>query len=217
MHFQKKYEQEYGMLFTEKALEHYLSSKLLHPDKNDVFVDVAAASSPFYDLVEKKYRCRCFAIDLNAPKTGDSRFIQCNATNMPFENASISKMALHCAFEMFENDDDINFIKEANRVLRPGGRIVIIPLYMAHFYHILSSPGSNRKGIDYGKAKRVWWDNNYVVRFARFYSVESFKERILSHKNKLNLKIYYFTNEQQLKKNSDDQIYLKFAACLTKQ
>ncbi len=53
-----------------------------------------------------------------------------------FDNESISKIALHCAYEMFENDADINLINEANRVLRKGGKMIIIPLYMDHIYHI---------------------------------------------------------------------------------
>jgi hypothetical protein len=93
--------------------------------------------------------------------------------------------------------------------------MVIIPLYMAHFYHILSSPKTNRKGIEYGKAKRVWRDDKYLVRFARWYSVKAFKERAANHRGKLNLKIYYFTNEKEMKEKHDDKVYVKFAAFFT--
>ena len=95
--------------------------------------------------------------------------------------------------------------------------MVIIPLYMAQFYHIQSSPKTNRKGIEYGKAKRVWRDDKYLVRFARWYSVEAFKERVANHKDKLNLKIYYFTNEKEMKEKHADKVYVKFAACFTKE
>jgi hypothetical protein len=95
--------------------------------------------------------------------------------------------------------------------------MVIIPLYMAHLYPIPSSPKVNRKGIEYGKAKRVWRDDKYLVRFARWYSVEAFKRRVANHKDKLNLKIFYFTNEQEMKENPEDRVYVKFAACFTKE
>jgi len=153
--FSKEYSKSYGDFFTEKALEHYLSSKLLDLNENDVFVDVAAARSPWYDLAEKRYKCRSFAVDLHLSPKNDPRLIECNAIDTPFSDESTSKIALHCAYEMFENDADTNLIKEANRVLKPGGKMVIIPLYMAHFYHIQSSPKVNGKGIEYGKAKRV--------------------------------------------------------------
>ncbi len=218
VNFPEEYSKAYGGVFTEKVLEHYLSSKLLDLNETDVFVDVAAASSPWYDLAEKRYNCKSFAVDLHLPPDkNDPRLIECDATSMPFDDESISKIALHCAYEMLENDADINLIKEANRVLRPGGKMVIIPLYMAHFYHIHSSPKVNRKGIEYGKAKRVWRDDKYPVRFSRYYSVEAFKERVGNYTDKLNLQIFYFTNEKEMKMRPEERLYVKFAACFTKE
>ena len=94
--------------------------------------------------------------------------------------------------------------------------MVIIPLYMAHLYHIQSSPKVNRKGIEYGKAKRVWLEDK-STRFVRIYSADAFKERVANYKDKLNLKIIYFTNEQEMKQKPEDQVYVKFAACFTKE
>ena len=217
VNFPREYIELYGEVFTEKALEHYLSSKLLDLNENDTFIDIGAGSSPWYHLSEKMYKCRGFAVDFHLPKKMNSGLIECDATAMPFDNENISKIALHCAFEMFENNADTNLIKEANRVLALGGKMVIIPLYMAHFYHIQSSPKSNRKAIEYGKAKRVWRDDKYNVRFARWYSVEAFNERIAVHKDKLKLKIFYFTNEREIKLKLEDRVYVKFAACFTKE
>lgn len=217
VNFPGQYIEEYGEVFTEKALEHYLSFKFLELNENDVFVDIAAASSPWYDLAEKRYKCKSFAVDLHVPPKSGPRLIECDATHMPFSDESISKIALHCAYEMFENNADIDLIKEANRVLKPAGKMVIIPLYMAHFYHIQSSPKVNRKGIEYGKAKRVWRDDKYPVRFSRHYSVEAFKERVGNYSGKLNLKIFYLTNERKMKMRPEDRLYVKFAACFTKE
>jgi hypothetical protein len=36
-------------------------------------------------------------------------------------------------------------------------------------------------------------------------------------KDKLNLKIFYFTNEQEMKENPEDWVCVKFAACFTKE
>ncbi|MFC2005134.1 methyltransferase domain-containing protein [Chloroflexota bacterium] len=217
VNFTKYYSEAYGEAFTEKALEHYLSSKLLDLNNKDVFVDVAAASSPWYDLVEKRYKCKSFAVDLNFPKKDDPRLIECDATNMPFDDETIAKIALHCAYEVFENDTDIKLVKEANRVLIRGGKMVILPLYMNSSYYILSSPKANRKGIAYGKAKRVWRDDKYPLRFSRHYSVEAFKERVAYHKGELDLKIFCLANEKDMKLQQDDLIYVKFAACFTKK
>lgn len=218
--FPGNYSKAYGTAFTEKALEHYLSTKLLDLNQTDVYIDVAAASSTFYDQAEKNYGCKSFAVDLHLPKNiKDPRLIECDATDMPFEDNSISKIALHCAYEMFENDADINLIKEASRLLRPGGKMVIVPLYMAHTYYILSGTKTNRWGIKYGKAKRVWWSNknHKTNRFARFYSADAFLERVVNNCQSLSVKIYYFTNMLDMKQKPDDQIYVNFAACFTKK
>ena len=189
-------------------------------NETDVYVDVAASGSTFYDQAEKVYGCKSFAVDLHLPTNiKDPRLIECDATNMPFEDKSISKMALHCAYEMFENDADIDLIKEAGRVLSARGKMVIIPLYMAHTYYILSGTKSNRWGIEYGKAKRVWWsnENHKTNRFARFYSVDAFLERAANNCQSLTVEIYYFANILDMKQRADDQIYVNFAACFTKK
>ncbi|WP_425482769.1 hypothetical protein [Caldichromatium japonicum] len=48
--------------------------------------------------------------------------------------------SLHCAFEMFAGDDDVLFVQEAARLLVPGGRVVILPLYMYTHYCAYSTP-----------------------------------------------------------------------------
>jgi acetylornithine deacetylase/succinyl-diaminopimelate desuccinylase-like protein len=51
---------------------------------------------PFID--NEKIKCKSFAVDLHLPPDkNDPRLIECDATNMPFDDESISKIALHCA------------------------------------------------------------------------------------------------------------------------
>jgi len=53
-----------------------------------------------------------------------------NATDMLITDGVATKMALHCSFEHFEGDEDIRFIKEADKVLRGEGKMCILPLYL---------------------------------------------------------------------------------------
>ncbi|MFC1920725.1 class I SAM-dependent methyltransferase [Chloroflexota bacterium] len=215
--FPADYSLAYREAFTEKALEHYLAAKILELNDDDVFIDVAASFSPWYELSEKYYKCSSYAVDLLLPPDkNDPRLIQCDATSMPFEDGSITRMALHCALEMFENEDDTNLVKEAARVLKPGGRLVISPLYMRHFYGIWTGLKANRKGIEYGKAKRVWEDIVPRRRFCRYYDVGAFQERISGITDKMNAEIYYITNENEVKQAPEDLVYIKFVACLTR-
>ena len=45
--FPKEYVDSYKHLFIEKALEHYLGAEILELNSDDVFIDVAAAGSPW--------------------------------------------------------------------------------------------------------------------------------------------------------------------------
>ncbi len=216
--FPTSYVSAYKEVFTEKALEHYLAMKILELNEEDVFIDIAASFSPWYDLSEKYYGCHSYAVDLLLPPDkNDPRLIECDATNMPFENESVTKMAIHCALEVFENDDDVNLVKEAIRVLKTGGRWVISPLYMDHFYGIRTGLKANRKGIKYGKAMRVWNDVQQGRRFFRYYDVEAFQLRISNVTDMMDVKIYYITNESEVKQAPEDLVYVKFVACLTKK
>ena len=121
-------------------------------------------------------------------------------------------MALHCAYEMFEGDADIRLLPEAQRVLAAGGKMVILPLYMHNLYFADSSPWSDRRGLDYQGAERVWRDDGHRVRFSRKYSVDAFLKRVVSNMGDLKLKIYYIENEKEV----SPICYLKFAAVFEK-
>jgi len=210
--FPKEYIDSYGPKFTEKALEHYLGTKLLELEGGDVMIDVAAASSPWFEMAERLCKCKAYALDLSFPKGINGKKIGADATAMPLTDNFATKMALHCAYEMFEGDADIRLIPEADRVLAPGGKMVILPLYMHNFYFADSSPLADRRGLDYQGAIRVWRDDGYNVRFSRKYSVNAFIERVVKHLGSLSLNVYFIENEKEV----DPICYCKFAAVFEK-
>ena len=209
--FPKEYVNSYGKVFIEKALEHYVGSKLLGLKKEDVLIDVAAAHSPWFEIVERMYGCKAYALDLAFPKGINGKKIGADATAMPLPDGFATKMALHCAYEMFEGDADMRLLPEAYRVLA-GGKMVIIPLYMHNFYFADSSPWTDRRNLDYQGAKRVWRDDGHRVRFSRKYSVEAFLKRVVTNLSGLSLKVYYIENEKEV----SPVCYLKFVAVFEK-
>ena len=211
--FSNGYAGSYGTLFPEKALEHYIGAKLLELDKDDVLIDVAAAHSPWHQIAERLYGCKAYALDKTYPPGINNGIIGADATKMPLPDNSINKIALHCAFEMFEGDADIRLLPEAFRVLAKGGRMVILPLYMHNFYFADSAPISDRRGLDYQGAERVWRDDGHRVRFSRKYSVTAFMERIARNLDGLDLTIYFIENEKDI----SPYCYLKFAALFEKK
>lgn len=207
--FSEYYVKAYGGVFVEKALEHYVSSDLLQLSQSKVFIDVAASSSPWLNIAPRLYGVKALAIDLNPPTAPVPGLkIAADATRMPLRQSSVDAMALHCAFEMFEGDADVRLIQEATRILQPGGKMVILPLYLHHLYYGDSAPMADRRGLDYQGAKRVWREDGYRVRFSRKYDVTAFLERVVRQKGPLRLTICYLENEKEV----DPICYLKFAA-----
>jgi hypothetical protein len=148
--FPSDYIDSYGEVFTEKALEHYVGALLLQLEQSDTLIDVAACDSPWFEIAERVYGCRGFALDLAFSPGVNGRRIGADATHMPLPDGFATKMALHCAYEMFEGTADIRLLQEARRVLSDNGKMIILPRYMDDFYYVLSSPYTDRRDLDYG-------------------------------------------------------------------
>lgn len=130
-------DESYGRhVFSQKTFEHYIACKLLNLKKGDVYIDIASALSPLPDLLPNMYNCIAYRQDLIYPSGINGNVIGGDAAHMPLPAGFADSMALHCSFEHFENKSDIEFMKEANRVLKPGGKLCIVPLYMFTEYAI---------------------------------------------------------------------------------
>ena len=198
--------------FMEKALEHYLAAKLLALTGADVYLDIASADSPAAEVYRRLYGCQVYQQDLEFPPGLHGRRIGGDAADLPLAPGSISKMALHCSFEHFEGDADSRFIREAGRVLRPGGRLCILPLYLFDDYAVMTDPLVARGRVPFEPDAVLYCAKNYGNRHGRFYDVPHLLARIKSHLGDLRLTIYVVRNE----KEADPSCYLKFIALLEK-
>lgn len=217
--FPDYYSRLYDRVFVEKALEHYVGAELLAMPKDSILIDVAASESPWLSIAPRMYGVTAIALDLNPPSASvPGHRVVADATEMPYPNESIDSMVLHCAYEMFEGKSDSLLIQEAARALKKGGRLVILPLYMHHLYHIDSSPGADRRRIEYQGAERVWREEAGRkvrlggIRFSRKYDVPAFLNRVAQYKGPMKLKIWYIENEKEI----DSVCYLKFAVVFEK-
>mgnify|MGYP003393577220 CR=1 FL=1 len=207
-----------GDVKTEKCLEHFLTYKYLHIATTDSFLDVAAAGSPFVDILNKK-NIKSYRLDLAYPKGLNGVNIGGDAGDTLLPDQFISTMALHCAYECFQGDADILFIKEAERILKRKGAVGIIPLYLNSVYTIATSPYCQQSGIKFdSEAKKVWRDDQYQEPFSRHYSPESFNQRIYQKlPTALKGRIIYFNNLSQLMNHYTGQrIYCNFLFIGTK-
>lgn|GEM_PF-1049592 len=205
-------------VWTEKIFEHFVAWETLVKDlkKNEIYIDVAAASSPWVKLLNEK-GFKAIGIDLNRSYKfpDDPNYLVMDATKTSFKDESVSGVSLQCAFEMFTGDDDTNLVREFGRILKPGGKAVIVPLYMHTHYcgHTTKDFRFSKKCHD--KGAKLYLRKDYTgVPFSRKYDVYKLKERILSavDESGLKYKIYVLKNGKEIKEG----VYCHFILELVK-
>ena len=200
-----------GDVQIEKTLEHYLSWKYLNITASDLVIDVAAAGSPFAEVLRQK-KIRAYRQDLVYPVGVNGYEIGGDAGNMPIPDQFADVLTLHCAFECFQGDADVKFAQNVSRILAKGGRVGIVPLYIDTIPFVKTSPWCDKRKIQAeSEAHWLWRDDQYKAPFSRHYSPESFVERIVSVIPPISGRVIFFTNLKQLAKLYDQQrIYCHF-------
>ncbi len=217
--FGREYNKDKNRRYKRKIMEFYFAYKLLGFEKwnaEDLYIDIGAAASPYVQYLRKK-GINAWAIDLKKGKYGNlSYYLVEDATHTHFANHSVTGMSAQSAFEMFVGNADIEFVKEAARILKSGGKAIIAPLYM-HEQHLSTvSPNYYHKGFaDEGSFECIRTDCRGGVPIGRFYNVDQLNQRVLitAHEFGLDTKIYILPDEIVEK---DDFVYLKFILELSK-
>lgn len=201
-------------LIVEKALEHYVAAQLLEVGKQDVYIDIASGDSPVAQIYSRLFGCQTYRQDMIFPAGLRGNSLGGSAAALPVADGFASKMALHCSFEHFEGDQDIRFLREAERVLRPGGRLCILPLYLSPEYAIQTDPVVvPRRGIEFDPEAVLYAARGYGYRFGRFYDIAHLDSRLRANRGPLAMTIYVVQNAKEI----SPDCYLKFALLFEKR
>jgi hypothetical protein len=210
--YKEKYSNNYPHNLTEKSLEHYIAAKLLEINEKDVYIDIAAKDSPVAEIFRKLFGAETFRQDISYTSGFKGNLIGGDAANMPVPDHFANKVGLYGSFEHFEGDSDIVLIREATKVLKPGGSACIIPLSLAQEYSIVTDPViAVSQNVAFEDKAVVCCVKGFNNRFGRFYDPDTLKSRIQSNLGGVSLKIFKITNA-----NFDPSCYVQFAALLTK-
>lgn len=203
-------------VWDEKLLEHFVSWSVLELSRAGVvYIDVAGASSPWAVLLRER-GVEAFSVDMKVhPQYRRIPYhVECDATRLPWADDSVGAMSLQCAYEMFLGDSDTRFVSEAARVLKRGGKVVVVPLYMhthACYYATLDYYG--RDLGDAGATKYLRKDA-WGVPASRKYSPDTLVARVLEPARRcgLDCAVHTLTNPEL----GGSDIYLKYFLTLAK-
>lgn len=203
----KDFPNYYKDLHHKKCLEHYLSFELLELKGSEVLMDVASAVSVMPDLAKKHYGIQeVYRQDLVNEAGVHGEFIGSNAAAIPLPDECIDVMTLHNSFEHFEDGSDLGFIHEAHRLLRLGGKVCIIPLFLSDKHYIGTSVAEvlreeripkfdSAVGIICNTKSK---EHEFPI-FSRHYDPPSLVKRILNpFPNKFNWRIIFYDDPKQI-------------------
>lgn len=171
--FMRRYHDARAYIHVGKKLEYFISEQMLQFTQNEIYVDVASQDCPFAYYVNRLYGTRAYRQDLYYLKPSAYDLVG-DACKLPFAEGQVAKISLHNSLEHFVDDSDSRFIEEAQRILAPGGLMVVTPLDIAEKY----SEDTEAGWIDDRGVKHLWSEG---AQFARTYDPEQFKRRVLDH------------------------------------
>jgi len=207
--YEQRYPGYYAGNLPEKSLEHYVALHLLDLRPDEVFIDLASEHSPVPEIFARLTGARAYSQDIMYPDGIHDRRIGGDACSMPVPDGFAHKAALTCSLEHFETDGDIRLFSELFRVLRPGGRVVVVPFYLFTEPALQTDPElSVPAGVEFDPECTVYCAKGWGNRHGRFYSPASFQERIAGRMaGKFRFEVVHLANATQV----DPTIYARFA------
>lgn len=211
--YKVKYPEYYKDNSYEKTLEHFLCFKMINLKKGDRFVDIASEYSPAGEIFQNLSNCSSYSQDIMYKPGIHENKIGSNASNIPVPDNFFNAAVAICSMEHFENNSDIKFMKEMERVLMKNGKIVIVPLYLHTTYSCQTDPQYSIPGnVSFDENADIYCAEGWENRYGRFYSPSSLYERLIKPNKNINFKVYLLENPEEI----DSSIYCRYVLVGTK-
>lgn len=203
-----RYPNYYTSNLPEKSFEHALGLRVLAPRTGEMFIDVAAENSPVGEIYARLTGCESYEQDIMYPPGLNGRKIGCDAAHFPLPDASVSAALASCSIEHFEGRSDTLFFKEMARILKPGGRVFVAPLYIHTDAFCQTDPiNALGAGLAFEEFDRVCAVPGWGNRHGRFYSPATLAHRVLRATPELDFTVYRLLNTEAI----DASVYARFA------
>lgn len=185
-----------------KILEYLTSINLLSLENGDILLDAAGGRSVEYPICASFFSSKSLnficqdSLPINKKNIHEFlniKFVEGSIDNISIEDSSINAISCHHSFEHFQGDLDKKFLLEAQRVLKPGGRLVIVPFFLTNIHAEIwnrrptEPPDSSAEIIKDWSAAFPGWGP--YEGFARTYDSNAFKSRLLDSLDKDRFKV----------------------------
>ncbi|NCC53350.1 MAG: class I SAM-dependent methyltransferase, partial [Spartobacteria bacterium] len=171
----------------KKTIEFYVTHELLMPNENDVLLDAAGGQFSYLgelDCQRKILQDLVFPEGFEDARVEGVECIECDVREIPLDDGSVDKISCHHSFEHFQENADMHFIEEVQRLLAPDGRCVILPILLGSEYIELTDAFSF--GYHSDPCAQYLIDptaalpgGNGSGNFARIYDLYAFRSRVL--------------------------------------
>ena len=172
----------------KKLLEFFCTFQALGIRPEDAYMDAGGGTEGYLMGLrcEKKYLQDIRVGEAARKKFGNAvQYVECDAGSVPLPDQSLDKISCHHSFEHFQNQADTRFVREIQRLLRPGGRAAIVPIFIADRYveitdtftfELKFDPESH--GICDPSCRLPGGDS--CGNYARVYDRSAFRERVVN-------------------------------------
>jgi ubiquinone/menaquinone biosynthesis C-methylase UbiE len=173
-----------------KTLEYLVSLKLHDLKDGFKLLDAAGGAEAEFSKLAQSYTGASISsfcqdsITVDGKQHSNIEYISGSIDNVPLDDGCIDGITCHHSFEHFAQNLDQKFILESLRLLKPGGKLVIVPLFITNIYSEITNLKSYHLHDDSAfliydsTASFAGWGP--YEGFARTYDIESFEKRILS-------------------------------------
>ncbi len=181
----------------------------------EVFVDIASEHSPVPGNLLAAQGCCSFSQDISYAQGIEGNRIGGDACAMPVPDGFADKAALTCSLEHFEGDADVRLFAELARVLRPGGKVCVVPFYAYEEDATQTDPVVGiAADIAFDEGTVIHCADGWGNRHGRFYAPETFKRKIVDRfRDVLAFDFYHVANAADV----DPSIYARFAFVATRR
>jgi SAM-dependent methyltransferase len=172
-----------------KAIEYLTSITLGELQAGEVLLDAAGGADAEFVRMARDYLSFSFVgysqdAQLDGTERDGIRYVGGSIDAVPLPDASIDLISCHHSFEHFRGDIDTAFIREASRLMKPGGRTVITPLFLTNRYAeiwngraVQHFDNAATQIVDHTASFPGWGP---YEGFARTYDIDAFGRRVIA-------------------------------------